>query len=256
MAFEAALKPDERSISNERPVTDAWAEAPDPGRRLDPAPVERRHPRRSTLPAGDHDLCDPGTGDVVCKELAFLPHVLRPGMTAIDIGANLGIYSLAMARLVAPGKVFAFEPASEPRALLERSESSTGRRTSRNLCGRVIGQPARRPPRVRCIERLNALADAGPGERVRITTLDLEEARQGWHAPDFVKIDAEGEEERVSRAAPELAHHSPLVIFEVKPATWWMGILLSIFPALGSALPSLRSSAARSRRSRRDIDQL
>src|SRR5262249_1751630 len=40
------------------------------------------------------------------KELALLPHVLRPGMTAIDIGANLGIYALPMPRLVAPAPQF------------------------------------------------------------------------------------------------------------------------------------------------------
>src|ERR1700704_3975027 len=56
------------------------------------------------------------------KELIFLRHWLQPGMTAIDIGANLGAYSLPMARLVGPtGHVFAYEPGSETRALLERS---------------------------------------------------------------------------------------------------------------------------------------
>ena len=36
------------------------------------------------------------------KELNFLRHWLKPGMTAIDIGANLGIYALPMARWVGP----------------------------------------------------------------------------------------------------------------------------------------------------------
>ena len=56
------------------------------------------------------------------KEAAFLARVLKPGMTAIDIGANLGVYSLPMTRLVAPGEVFAYEPASEPRTLLARAK--------------------------------------------------------------------------------------------------------------------------------------
>ena len=56
------------------------------------------------------------------KEMDFLRHWLRPGMTAIDIGANLGVYSLPMAQLVGEtGHVFAYEPGSEARALLERS---------------------------------------------------------------------------------------------------------------------------------------
>src|SRR5438132_636776 len=53
------------------------------------------------------------------KELLFLHHWLRPGMTGIDVGASVGIYSILMAlRVGAQGHVFAYEPASEPRALL------------------------------------------------------------------------------------------------------------------------------------------
>ena len=32
--------------------------------------------------------------------MAFLARWLKPGMSAIDIGANLGVYSLPIARLV------------------------------------------------------------------------------------------------------------------------------------------------------------
>src|SRR6516162_2191352 len=56
------------------------------------------------------------------KEPTFLRRWLKPGMTAIDIGANLGVYALPMARLVGPnGRVFAYEPGSEARGLLKES---------------------------------------------------------------------------------------------------------------------------------------
>jgi len=46
--------------------------------------------------------------------LKFLAGYLRPGDTAIDVGANLGAYSLAMSRAVgATGQVLAFEPIDE-----------------------------------------------------------------------------------------------------------------------------------------------
>src|ERR1700730_9946198 len=52
------------------------------------------------------------------KEMDFLRRWLRPGMTVIDIGANLGVYSLPMARLVGKtGHVFAYEPGSDARTL-------------------------------------------------------------------------------------------------------------------------------------------
>src|SRR6185369_12075978 len=56
------------------------------------------------------------------KELSFVRSLLKPGMTAIDVGANLGVYSLPIARLIGPGgRVFSYEPGSEARALLESS---------------------------------------------------------------------------------------------------------------------------------------
>src|SRR5271156_2964838 len=48
------------------------------------------------------------------KEIRFLRCFLNPGMNAIDIGANLGVYSLSLARLVGPnGRVFSYEPGRE-----------------------------------------------------------------------------------------------------------------------------------------------
>jgi FkbM family methyltransferase len=54
--------------------------------------------------------------DIYCHdhelaERAFLRRVLRPGDTFIDVGANLGLYSIIASRLVGPkGFVCAFEP--------------------------------------------------------------------------------------------------------------------------------------------------
>ncbi len=171
------------------------------------------------------------------KELAFLPHLLKPGMTAIDIGANLGIYSLAMARLVAPGRVYAYEPASEPRALLERSRE-LNQASNLEICAAALSDSEREGHLVfGGSSELNALGDSGPGERVRITTLDIEEASRAWPAPDFVKIDAEGEEERVlAGGAGFFARHSPLVMFEVKAGNTINESLLSLFPAMGYGL--------------------
>jgi FkbM family methyltransferase len=44
-------------------------------------------------------------------ELELLPLALRPGETAVDIGANFGLYAYHLSRIVGPrGKVFSFEP--------------------------------------------------------------------------------------------------------------------------------------------------
>ena len=56
------------------------------------------------------------------REVDFIYRFAKPGMVALDIGANIGIYTLALAStLGASGKVFAYEPGSDNRRHLERS---------------------------------------------------------------------------------------------------------------------------------------
>src|SRR5262249_56196926 len=67
---------------------------------------------------------------------------------------------------------------------------------------------------------LNALGDSGAGETVRVTNLDSEDAARGWPSPDFIKIDAEGEEERILAGGRNFfARHSPLIMFGITAVT-------------------------------------
>jgi FkbM family methyltransferase len=167
----------------------------------------------------------------------FLRHWLRPGMTVIDIGANLGVYSVPMARLVGQtGHVFAYEPGSEARALLERSREL-------NAAANLVISPLALSDRGRegllvfgPSSELNALGDSGSGEPVRITSLDNEDAARGWPPPDFLKIDAEGEEERILAGGRNFfARHSPLIMFEIKTDKV-NEHLRALFPAIGYRL--------------------
>lgn len=64
-------------------------------------------------------------------EFALLPRLLNEGDVAIDIGANVGTYTLQMSKLVGPtGRVFAFEPTSETFELLT---SNVQRSPNRNV---------------------------------------------------------------------------------------------------------------------------
>jgi len=56
------------------------------------------------------------TGSHEPTEQSFLMHLIRPGDLAVDVGANVGIYSLALAGLGA--RVWAFEPSSAVRPAL------------------------------------------------------------------------------------------------------------------------------------------
>src|SRR6266699_2326376 len=48
------------------------------------------------------------------SELALVTAYLKPGMTAIDVGANIGVYSILAEKLAgATGDIWAFEPSLE-----------------------------------------------------------------------------------------------------------------------------------------------
>jgi len=50
-------------------------------------------------------------GQIGAAQRATLQEIVRPGMTVIDVGANLGLYTVLLSRLVGPaGRVISFEP--------------------------------------------------------------------------------------------------------------------------------------------------
>ena len=58
-------------------------------------------------------------GEFSEAEVQFFSNVLQPGMMVIDVGANVGTYSLMAASLVGPSvRVLAFEPVPATRARL------------------------------------------------------------------------------------------------------------------------------------------
>lgn len=174
------------------------------------------------------------------KEMAFLANWLRPGMRAIDVGANLGVYSLPMARLVAPdGQVFSYEPGSEPRRLLEHSKSLNQAANLHVIAAALSDRPREGQLILGPSSELSSLAGNGSGgpassESVQITCLDQEEGARAWASIDFIKIDAEGEEERILVGGRSFfERHSPLAMFEVKAGSEVNESLRATFPSYG-----------------------
>ena len=172
------------------------------------------------------------------KEVRFLRRFIKSGMTAIDVGANLGVYSLLLAQLAGPrGRVFAYEPGAEARALLEQS------RVLNNLGHIEIIDRAlsdgERDSRLKfaASSELRALGNGDAGEPVRITSLDAEGSARGWPSIDFIKIDAEGEEERILVGGTNFfAVQSPLVMIEIKAVDRVNEGLCKLLPAIGYRL--------------------
>lgn len=66
-------------------------------------------------------------GDFIPDEAEILKKILKPGMVFVDIGANIGYFSLIAAKLVgSAGKIFAFEPDENNFSLLQKNINANG----------------------------------------------------------------------------------------------------------------------------------
>jgi FkbM family methyltransferase len=179
------------------------------------------------------------------KETAFLARWLRPSMTVIDIGANLGVYSLPIARLVGPeGQVFSYEPATETRRLLAISKARNGADNLHIIAAALSDGEREGHLVLGASSELSTLGGSGPGQSVQITSLDAEDKNRNWGDIDFLKIDAEGEEEKILTGAESFfAKRSPLVMFEAKAGAKQNEKLPAAFTRIGFSLYRLLAGA-------------
>jgi FkbM family methyltransferase len=160
-------------------------------------------------------------------ELDFARRALRPGDTAIDVGAHIGLFAIDMASRVGPsGRVYAFEPFAPNADLLERSiaENRFEDRIelTRAAVGAEPGEAALTFPR----ETLNSggayLLPRGTQplsgnleQTVPLVALDRLNLRRPIR---FIKMDVEGAEPLVLRGAARIIREDrPLILSEVHP---------------------------------------
>lgn len=176
------------------------------------------------------------------REVDFLYRFARPGMIALDIGANIGVYTLTLASILGKsGKVFAYEPGSDNRRHLERSlqlnqssNVSVSAAALSNFCGQGILKLGKSGE----LHQLVAAPESGDlVETIEVSTLDAELQRWHWPRVDFVKLDAEGQEEAILDGGKDFfRRHSPLVMFEAIHGETFNGRLLEMFRDLGFEL--------------------
>jgi FkbM family methyltransferase len=162
------------------------------------------------------------------QEYAAFKRAVSPGMVALDIGANVGAYSMLLAQWVGPaGRVFAFEPA--PRAFdgLVRHIRLNG---LNDVVRPVDAAAGERETQAEFLimgtsgeGRLAVPADPDDARlTVPVVTIDGFCAREGID-PDFIKIDVEGWELAVLRGARETIRRRgrALALFvEMHPSAW------------------------------------
>lgn len=176
-----------------------------------------------------------GRTPFVEAEILGLDVVVRPGDACLDIGAEYGIYSHALARLAGPnGTVHSVEPLPGAFRVLTAGLATAGCRNVR--CYRValgehagrgaLSVPRRRGLPVHGRAFLTTGANGqGPNTEftssravaVDVLTLDGLCARERIDRVDFVKVDVEGAELPLLRGGEAtLAVHHPALLLEIE----------------------------------------
>jgi len=161
-------------------------------------------------------------GDWFEDEIEFIRYYIKPGMKVIDIGANYGVYTLTMAKLVGErGKIWAFEPASLTATCLAHSIKSNNLKNVKLIQAGLSNKTGSASLFLSENSELNSLSqssfNADGEETIQLLTLDSCFNSNKWHDIEFIKLDAEGEENNILRKGKNtLSILSPLIMFELR----------------------------------------
>ena len=156
------------------------------------------------------------TGNVYCGlhefvEMAFLLHLLRPDDLFLDIGANVGSYTVLASR-VCGARTIAFEPDPEAARTLERNIAANNLQALATVRRIALGDHNGEVAFTTGRDTMNRVAQSSDHMVQRVAMARLDEV---CHAvmPVLIKLDVEGYEERVlSGAACILQNPSLLAI--------------------------------------------
>jgi FkbM family methyltransferase len=143
-------------------------------------------------------LADATSGGLEPGTRLCLKRLLAAGETAVDIGANIGLLTLAMARAVGPGgKVFSFEPEKRMADLMERMIAANGLSQTKLFRNAVSAKAGKMTFHVSSIpghSSLFALPEKEVGHDQKVDVVRLDDVIPADHPVDVVKIDVEGAE--------------------------------------------------------------
>ena len=173
---------------------------------------------------------DPHIGRPIARDRSYEPHVtqalrthLRPGATFVDVGANVGYFSLLAALLVGErGRVIAFEPRADNVELLRRSVADNGfANVEVHAC--AVAERAQElaffaSGEVQSSGRLMQEREAGSELLPTVRAVALDEALAAEPRVDVIKMDIEGAEPRALAGMHALLRrHRPTLLTEFCP---------------------------------------
>lgn len=142
------------------------------------------------------------------EEMGFLLHVLRPGDVFLDIGANVGSYTV-LASGVCGARTIAFEPDPASAARLARNVAVNALEPRVDIRRVALGESCGEAAFTLGRDTMNRLADTNDArtQRVALATLD---SQLGAVAPALMKIDVEGFETQLLRGAAQTLQRESL----------------------------------------------
>jgi len=149
------------------------------------------------------------------RELRLLPLLVQPDRVALDIGANRGVYSYFLSKLVS--RVIAYEPIPSMADFLERAKfpgvevrcKAASDTNGVATFGVPIDQKGRRQYNGGQFGEMSC-----ESEQIEVPTVKLDDEELG--DVGFLKVDVEGHEPEVIRGATKLLERcSPIVMLEI-----------------------------------------
>ncbi len=169
------------------------------------------------------------TGFHELREIMFLHRFLKPNMVFVDIGANLGEYTLFAAKRLLHGKVLAYEPAKKMYQVLTENISLNHFKNiitfQVGLSNEVASLPLYNAVSGNANEGLSTLYPSNTStevtEYISLQVFDDEFEKLNLTRLDFIKMDIEGAELSALRGSENvLKKFKPLVLVEINESSY------------------------------------
>ena len=148
------------------------------------------------------------------SEVEFLESTVEEGMNVIDIGANIGITTVAIARKIGKGgRVFSFEPAPEYFDTLTENISSNGLENAEVYEQAVTDQVGRVDFYQKGLSSGIVFEEGVKRFEVPTTAVDRFLSEKKIEVIDFINMDCEGSELLVLKGAKETLRKNKVKIF-------------------------------------------